>query len=97
MNWNYHINVLNTFATHRSDCVKQHIQDYFNLGAIHELTLDVEPAGCGTIQVNTIEIDDFSWQGEYFEGIPITLTAIPAPDINSANGRGHAAWSLKSP
>ncbi len=88
--WRNRINTLITFANRRSDCVKEHLRDYFNLGEMHELSLDVASQGTGTIRVNTVEIDSYPWQGKYFGDIPITLTAIPAPGYQFAGWQGDA-------
>jgi hypothetical protein len=40
------------------------------------VTLDVIPAGAGKIHISTIEPTEYPWQGVYYNGIPIQVTAI---------------------
>jgi hypothetical protein len=38
--------------------------------------LDVFPAGAGKIRINSIVPESYPWEGIYFDGIPVKLTAI---------------------
>lgn len=65
------------FARERPPFARQYIQEYFNLPNQILLELEVVPAFAGKIQINTITPDKFPWDGYYFNGVPVTLTAIP--------------------
>ena len=68
---------MRTFADRRLTYVRSHIRKYFKLQGLLNVTLDVDPAGAGRIQINSKTIAEFPWAGVYFEDIPVTLTAIP--------------------
>ncbi len=58
---------------------RNHIQNNFSLPNQVDLTLDVFPAGAGTIHISTITPTTYPWQGVYFNGVPIKIEAIPNP------------------
>ena len=59
--------------------VRNHIQNQFAFASQQEITLAVYPPEAGRIQVNTIIPDELPWNGIYFNGAPVTLTAIANP------------------
>lgn len=63
----------------RSTYVRNHLQSHFGLKNKVTVTLDVEPAGAGTIQISTIVPITFPWEGIYFTNVPIEIEAIPNP------------------
>lgn len=77
-NWNNNINRMNTFASYRVPYVRTHIQSFFNLEEMALLQLSSSPDSGGSVQLNSVAISEFPFQGHYFKSIPITLTAIPA-------------------
>ena len=60
----------------RSEQVRDEIQSIYNLPQKIDLEIDVFPTGAGKIKVNTITPTNYPWEGIYFNGIPVTLTAI---------------------
>ena len=56
-----------------------HIQSQFNLPQQITTTFDVFPLNAGNVKLNTITLDSVPWQGIYFTGNPITMTAIANP------------------
>lgn len=63
----------------KTEVVRDQLQGVFNLDGQFQLNLEVEPAGAGYIQVNTIT-PECPWEGIYYQGIPVTLTAFPNED-----------------
>jgi len=59
--------------------VRNHIQNQFGFASQQEITLAVYPPEAGRIQINTIIPDELPWNGIYFNGAPVTLTAIANP------------------
>lgn len=65
------------FARERPPLARQYVQEYFQLPNEVLLELKVVPTYAGKIQINTVTPDKFPWDGYYFNGVPVTLTAIP--------------------
>ncbi|MFN0031705.1 MAG: lamin tail domain-containing protein [Flavobacteriales bacterium] len=63
----------------RSEQVRNHVVDNFDLDGQVDVTINVSPAGAGRIQLNTITPENLPWTGIYFNGIPVTMTAIANP------------------
>ncbi len=73
-------------ATARNAVVRNQIQAYFGLAGQVDLTLDVHPAGAGVVRINTIQPGPYPWEGVYFNGVPVTVTAVPYP------GQAFSHW-----
>lgn len=71
--------------TERSNQVRDHIENNFNLPNQVDLILDVHPAGAGKIHISTIEPDTYPWNGIYFNGVPVKIEAIPNPGFTFSN------------
>jgi hypothetical protein len=78
-NWTNDIQVMNTFADLRVDYVFTHIKLKFALQAPKVISLDVSDTSQGRIQINTQVLRSYPWNGRYFTGIPVTITAMPEP------------------
>jgi hypothetical protein len=52
-------------------------------GTAH-LTFNPPASGSGTVAVNGMVLPDLPWQGVYFQGIPVQVTAAPAPGYRFA-------------
>lgn len=63
----------------RRNTARTHINTSFALSGQRTITLAVEPAGAGYIHLNTITPNTLPWTGIYFDGVPVTMTAIPNP------------------
>jgi hypothetical protein len=63
----------------RPEQVRYHIETYFGYQGQSEVTLQVNPPQAGRIQINTIIPDSLPWNGIYFNGAPVTVTAIANP------------------
>jgi hypothetical protein len=63
----------------RGQQVRNHIQNQFAYSSQQQITLAVSPPEAGYIQINTIIPDELPWSGIYFNGAPVTLTAIANP------------------
>jgi hypothetical protein len=65
----------------RQDCMIPILQEYFGLNDPISVSLNVQPAGSGRIHISTVQPDEmeYPWTGNWFNGIPVTLTAIANP------------------
>lgn len=75
--WKWTVNSFKDFANVRPDVMRDHFQQYFNLSSQQRINLDVSAEAHGVIKVNTVIPVDYPFSGIYFEGVPISLEAIP--------------------
>jgi len=75
--WLNNINLMRTFANNRKFYAQSHVVSYFNLPEYSQVTLDVQPPASGRIRISTISPEDYPWTGEYFNGVPVPLVAVP--------------------
>ncbi|TDB68088.1 CotH kinase family protein [Arundinibacter roseus] len=82
--WNNAIQVMLTFVAQRPAFARDHIRSTFGLSATHNLTVNVNSTEQGYVQVNTLDIlpttpgvseAAYPWTGQYFQGVPVRLTA----------------------
>ncbi len=76
--WERNIRTVRTFLESRGPVILNHVRDTFQLGDLTELRLVLNPDQ-GEVRVNSVTVNESSWSGTYFEGVPITLTALPSP------------------
>ena len=88
--WNQHIQTVVDFNAARIQSARTHIQNEFSLAQQVNVELDVYPANAGKIKISTIIPDSLPWAGVYFDGVPVTITAIPNPGFKFTN------WSANS-
>lgn len=77
--WEYEIDSMMLFATDRIGFARNQIQSQFALTKQVDVSLDVVPAGAGKIKISTITPESLPWTGVYFDGVPVTITAIANP------------------
>lgn len=84
----YYVNEMKNFADNRPSFAKDHIKNQFNLPNYHPITISNPAISEGFVEVNeNLPIQESSWIGDYFETVPIQLTAI------AASGFEFSHWS----
>ena len=82
------LNQLLDWSTQHPARQREHIRSHFGIAADRDLTLDVSDSALGHLRVNSMDIHSetpgvpesaYPWTGIYFDGIPVTLTALPSP------------------
>lgn len=73
------------FAIERQSYILYHLQEFFKLGKLSSVILSVK--GNGKILVHNLPLDATSLTINFFEGLPITITAEPQ------NGSSWSNWS----
>jgi len=76
IDWNSEIDRMKVFGDSRSYYAKRHIRSTFNLSRHEEVSVSITPIGSGKVTLNSLSIDN-QWSGDYFPGIPISVSAIP--------------------
>jgi hypothetical protein len=80
-NWEDGVEYMREFARQRPDIVRSQTVEAFDLPGIASLTIS-RPNGLGnggSVSINGGPALDLPWQGEYFQGVDIQLTAMPNP------------------
>ncbi len=77
--WNREMNKATDFINLRPAYALAYIDTEFAMTSQVTLTLNAFPAGSGRIQISTITPTTLPWSGVYFNGNPVTITAIPNP------------------
>ncbi|MBX2890172.1 MAG: CotH kinase family protein [Saprospiraceae bacterium] len=97
--WLDNIEKARYFALHRPDFARQEIliamDEAYDLA---ELTVDVQPAGGGRVEVNTVRPAgaQFPWKGTYFKGVPLPLKAVANPGYEFVGWSSAALGSADS-
>jgi hypothetical protein len=76
--WEEEVEIMREFLEDRPSYARSQLRQELNLGADYSLTLDISPAGAGSIAMSAIEVDE-AWTGDLFLGTPVSLSARPAP------------------
>ncbi len=79
------------FASARPQQMQQHIVRAFDLPGLSRVTASVNPKE-GHIRINSVDIREGTpgittpmlYRGRYFRGVPVTITAVPAPGYEFA-------------
>ena len=66
----------------RPNIIRSQLKAEYPVGGEVELNLNVYPPGSGKILLNTVVPEEYPWNGIYFDGVPVTLTALPANGSN---------------
>ena len=83
------VNEMRNFANKRHDFAKSHIKANFNLPAHHSIIITNPKVSNGFVEVNeNLNIQDSSWSGDYFETVPIQLTALPKSGFKFSHWSG---------
>lgn len=83
--WESEVQTMRTFAELRERFNRVQINNVFDLGGFHQITLDVNAPNTGTIKVNSVLLSDkwsgvskpiFPWTGDYFQTVPVQLIPV---------------------
>ncbi|MGB1393783.1 MAG: CotH kinase family protein [Flavobacteriaceae bacterium] len=73
----YFIDNMKSFGINRHPIVKEHIKQQFDLPNFHPITITNLNTSEGFVEVNeNLHIQEGAWTGDYFETVPVKLTAI---------------------
>ena len=66
------------FASYRPDNARNEMVELFDLnGVTNTVSLFVNDSEAGHIKINTLNVNEQGWSGEYFSDIPISIKAVP--------------------
>ena len=74
--WLSNVQTIRNFVNDRPYNVFIHIQQKFKFQTPQRLKV-VADSRSGTVQLNSIKLTEFPWNGTYYQDVPVTLTALP--------------------
>ena len=95
--WNSEISNMMSFANARPDIMKNYIKSEFGMSGIVALTILTSPTGSGRIEISTVTPTTYPWTGDYFNGNPVTITAIPNPGYTFDHWRSQKVITSNNP
>ena len=86
--WENEVNIIRDFANNRIGFLTQYFRNYFGISGMFNLNLSINNPDAGSIQLNSLTINESSCQGEYFDFIPVSLTAVPNEGYEFSSWQG---------
>ncbi len=86
--WYYQISKMETFAQLRPENMLLHLMEEFATGDTVSITLNNANPDMGCLKLNFIELEDFPFNGFYFENIPVHITAVAQPGYEFVQWNG---------
>ncbi len=80
--WQENVDSLRSFILTRCTVIDSGIEDCYEVEGPFPVTVIVQPPGSGDVLVNTVVPLSYPYQSDYFNGVPINLTALPQPGGN---------------
>lgn len=94
--WNSKVNDMKTFAGQRPLTARNFIKNQFGLPTQRLIRLAIDNTDGGSVQLNTIRINEKEWAGHYFPTVPITLTAVAKTDYTFSHWSGTTETTDKT-
>jgi len=100
--WEENVEHMREFANQRPVYARLHLREKFDLPRSVNVVLDVSDFEHGYLHINTIDVNEltpgvdskpYPWTGEYFQNVPITITAVPKPGYKFCNWSGASNGS----
>ncbi|MBA3971680.1 MAG: T9SS type A sorting domain-containing protein [Bacteroidetes bacterium] len=95
--WETEIDTMMLFAADRIGFARDQVQSQFSLTKQVDVTLDVIPAGAGKIKISTITPASLPWTGIYFDGVPVSITAIANPGYEFKYWEANSNFAINDP
>jgi hypothetical protein len=97
--WEDQLDHARYFMSNRALYFRNHMAEKLEFSSeTHQINLDVSDSKMGRMKINSILLDattpgisenPFPWTGEYFEAIPVTISAIAKPGYHFARWQGE--------
>ena len=86
--WDYHVEVMQEFATLRPGYIIEHLISKFGLGGSIQLDVNYEMLEMGTVFINGVRLPNHNFSGEYLKDIPIQCNAVAKPGYRFVGWQG---------
>jgi hypothetical protein len=78
LEWARNVQKIRNFITARYAYLPEGLQSCFDLNGQYAYQVQVDPPETGIIELNSLRLESFPWEGTYFGGLEVNLKAIPA-------------------
>lgn len=75
--WKDQLDSIKVFMTERCSLVTEGIKNCFQIEGPYNLCVDVQPPNTGYVQLNSLTLKNFVWNGRYFDSVITTAKGIP--------------------
>lgn len=75
--WENNVQKIRNFINTRYAYLPTGLANCYNLNGPYNFEVNVQPAGAGFVQLNSLELDQYPWEGDYFGGVSMKLKATP--------------------
>ncbi len=91
-NFESSINAMRYFANNRAKYYRQEVVDLFNLSGISHLKISSNIKKPLKIRINSIEVNDTTFSGIYFNDVPIEIELLEHPEITFIGWKGDSLF-----
>ena len=74
--WEHNYQKLRNFIIQRCERLPEVMTSCYEINGPYDVTFDVDPPGEGSLQINTLTIDEFPYTAKYFGGIETRVEAV---------------------
>lgn len=90
-NWEQEVEIVKQYVSERPPYALSYLQNFFELDAKAEISLNVFPPTAANLQLNSISVKDFPFEGVYFQDVPIRI------DVTEHQGFKFSHWESNRP
>jgi hypothetical protein len=74
--WQSNVQRIRNFILARNSIMDAGLKECYDLTGPYDIVISAEPEGVGNVKINSLELNTFPWDGDYFGGIDVKLSAI---------------------
>ena len=74
--WRNNVQKIRNFVTNRHGYFPEGLEGCYDITGPYPINVSVEPADAGLVHLNSLVLEEFPWEGNYFGGIDIKLKAV---------------------
>lgn len=93
--WLNNVQKVRNFLITRSSVLSAGLMNCYSLTGPYPLVVNAGPPGFGQVKVNSLLLDHYPWQGNYYGGVALRLMAIPASpnhELDHWTTKHHSIW-----
>lgn len=73
--WQNNVQKIRNFIITRNNVISEGLMECYNLTGPYPLVINADPPGIGQVRINSLDLSDYPWDGNYYGGVDVILTA----------------------